>query len=318
MTLDADSGLSVAKRADTLTEAQAALYDRKVFGILEIPEGTTRDALKGDVARLPAYVDSAYLLIYRRMLQGISESVAAVTAGLATRDARPGGIADSLLAVTSPVAILPVPLFNPTGGYASYIVPAAFILILQQTLLLGSAMLAGIAFEQGGRLAHAARGSALAVSAHGLAHLVIYLPALLLYLVVLPRVYGFTAAGRLPDMFLLAATFVLATSFMGQAVGAWVKHRETAVVLFVATTLPQFFLVGVSWPVEAIPSVLRTAGLIFPSQRSIDGLVHINQMGASLSEVSRDWLAVLALALLYFLLAVSSAGVRRWRAARAA
>jgi hypothetical protein len=29
------------------------------------------------------------------------------------------------------------------GGYASYIVPAAFVLILQQTLLIGAAMLTG-------------------------------------------------------------------------------------------------------------------------------------------------------------------------------
>src|SRR5262245_4479609 len=61
MMLDADANLSVAVRADTLAEAQATLYDRKVFGILEIPAGTTHDVLKGDPGRLPAYVDSAYL-----------------------------------------------------------------------------------------------------------------------------------------------------------------------------------------------------------------------------------------------------------------
>src|SRR5262245_7330224 len=318
MTLDADASVSVAERADTLAQAQAALFNRKVFGILEIPAGTTRDVLKGDSARIPAYVDSAYLLVYRRLFQGISESVATVSGGLATHQARPGGVGDSLLAATSPAAILPVPLFNPTGGYASYIVPAAFLLIMQQTLLMGAAMLAGSTFEQGGTAAHVARGSAVAVIAHGLAHLIVYIPTLLLYLIVLPHVYGFTIAGRLPDLFLFAATFVLATSFMGQAVGAWVRHRETAVVLFIATSLPQLFLVGVSWPVEAIPPVLRAVGLVFPSERGIDGLVRINQMGASLSEVSRDWLAVLALVLLYFLLAVSSAGVRRWRSAHAA
>jgi ABC-2 type transport system permease protein len=123
--------------------------------------------------------------------------------------------------------------------------------------------------------------------------------------------------GRLPDLFLFAATFLLATSFMGQAVGAWARHRETVVVLFLATSLPQLFLVGVSWPVEAIPSALRFIGQIFPSERGIDGLVRINQMGASLADVTRDWLGVLALVLVYFVLAVSSTGIRRWRAAHA-
>jgi ABC-2 type transport system permease protein len=317
MTLDADANLTVAVRTDTLAEAQAALFDRRVFGILEIPDGTSRDLLKGDPARLPAYVDSAYFLVYTRTLQGIGESAATLTNTLTAHDGRPDGIGKSMLAAASPVAILPVPLFNPTGGYASYIVPAAFMLILQQTLLIGSAMLAGVAFETGGTVAQAARGTARAVLAQGFAHLLIYLPATLLYLVVLPHVYGFTMVGRLPDLFLFAATFLLATSFMGQAVGAWARHRETVVVLFLATSLPQLFLVGVSWPVEAIPPALRFVGQIFPSERGIDGLVRINQMGASLADVARDWLGVLALVLVYFVLAVSSTGIRRWRAAHA-
>jgi ABC-2 type transport system permease protein len=317
MTLDADASVEVAVRADTLAEAQAALFDRRIFGILEIPDGTTRDLLKGDPARLPAYVDSAYFLVYSRTLQGIAESAATLTSTLATNDARPDGIGQSRLAAASPVAILPVPLFNPTGGYASYVVPAAFILILQQTLLIGSAMLAGVAFETGGSMAQARRGTARAVLAQGFAHLLIYLPATLLCLVILPHVYGFTMVGRPPDLFLFAATFLLATSFMGQAVGAWVRHRETAVVLFIATTLPQFFLVGASWPVEAIPPALRFVGQIFPSEHGIDGLVRINQMGARLADVAQDWLGVLALALVYFVLAVSSTGIRRRRAAHA-
>ncbi|HTO83709.1 MAG TPA: ABC transporter permease [Methylomirabilota bacterium] len=316
-TLDADAALQVAVRADTLAEAQTALFGRRVFGIVEIPDGTTRDLLKGDPARLPAYVDSAYFLVYSRTLQGVSESAATLSNALATNDARADGTGKARLAVASPVAILPVPLFNPTGGYASYVVPAAFILILQQTLLIGSAMLAGVAFETGGSVAQAARGTARAVLAQGVAHLLVYTPATLLYLVVLPHVYGYTMAGRLPDLLLFAATVLLATSFMGQAVGAWVRHRETAVVLFIATSLPQFFLVGVSWPVEAIPPVMRFVGQIFPSEHGIDGLVRIDQMGAGLAEVAHDWIGVLVLMLAYFVLAVSSTGIRRWRLAHA-
>jgi ABC-2 type transport system permease protein len=316
-TLDADEAVRVAERADTLADAQQKLFGRRVFGILEIPAGTTRDVLKGDIARLPAYIDSAYFLIFSRSLQGVSEAVGTVAANSITHDARQGGIGESLLAVTSPATILSVPLFNPTGGYASYVVPAAFVLILQQTLLMGAAMLGGVAFESGGRAVQLARGSAVAVLGQGLAHLVVYIPALLLFLVILPRIYGFSTLGRLPDLCLFAGTFILATSFFGQAAGAWFKHRETAVVLFIATSLPQFFLVGLSWPVEAIPPVMRLIGSIFPSESAIDGMVRINQMGASLAEVSRDWLALLGLLLTYFLLAVTGAYLRHWRVAHA-
>jgi ABC-2 type transport system permease protein len=311
MTLDSDEAVAIAERSDTLAEAQQALYQRRVFGILEIPAGTTRDFLKGDMARLPVYVDSGYFLVFSRTYQGLAESVGAVALGRLSHDAREGGIGKSLIALRQPVDTLAVPLFNPTGGYASYVVPAAFILILQQTLLMGAAMLSGVAFETGGRRAQLARGSFQAVLAQGLAHLVIYIPALLLFLVILPRIYGFSTLGRLPDLVVFAVTFILATSFLGQAVGAWFKHRETAVVLFIATSLPQFFLVGLSWPVEAIPPVMRWFGQIFPSEAAIDGMVRINQMGASLADVSRDWVALLALLLGYFLVAVTSTHLRQ-------
>lgn len=317
MNLDADEAVQVAVRADTLAEAQAELFRRHVFGIIEIPSGTTRDFLKGDTARLPAHVDSAYFLVFSRALQGIVESAAALTLSAVSHDARSDGVAGRLIAEVSPAAILPVPLFNPTGGYASYVVPAAFVLILQQTLLMGAAMLGGVAFESGGWQARRARSSAVAVLGHAIAHLLVYVPALLLFLIVLPRVYGFSALGNLRELSIFAVTFILVTSLFGQAVGSWFKHRETPVLLFIATTLPQFFVVGLSWPVEAVPPILRAFGRIFPSEAAIDGLVRINQMGASLRDVLGDWTALIGLGAAYYLIAVLGTFLRRREIAHA-
>jgi ABC-2 type transport system permease protein len=47
-------------------------------------------------------------------------------------------------------------------------------------------------------------------------------------------------------------------------------------------------------------------GYIFPSNFAIDGMVRIDQLGASLWEVVRDWRGLWALAIIYFALAVIS------------
>ena len=86
--------------------------------------------------------------------------------------------------------------------------------------------------------------------------------------------------------------------------GACFKRRETAVVLFIATTLPQFFLVGVSWPAEAILPALRAVGRVFPTKSAISGLIRINQMGARLMEVAGNWTMLWILTGIYFSLAV--------------
>jgi ABC-2 type transport system permease protein len=224
-----------------------------------------------------------------------------LTSELVSRGARSdGSLVKAKLASSNPADVLLQPIFNPVGGYASYVVPAAFVLILQQTLLIGAAMLTGTALATGG-------GAFAGVFGRGIAHLTIYLPALALYLIVLPRIYGFSTLGNLPQIFALATVFLLATSFMGQAIGAWFTRPENATLLLLATSLPQFFTAGFAWPREAIPDVAIALGRMFPADSAIDGLVRINQLGASIWEVAHDWLGLWCLALGYFALAVISA-----------
>ncbi len=170
--LNADEALRVVAGPTTLVEAREALARRQVFGIVDIPEGTEREVLKGNQARVAAYVDSAYFLLYSRILEGISGASQAVGVEIASRGARTdGSLAHAALTRSSPVELISEPLYNPTGGYASYVVPAAFILILQQTLFMGAATLGGVAFESGGRMARRTRGGVRALIGQALAHL---------------------------------------------------------------------------------------------------------------------------------------------------
>jgi ABC-2 type transport system permease protein len=282
-----------------------------VFAILGIPQDTEKEVLKGNHARLAAYVDSAYFLLYNRMLQGISEASGSVNVDVASRGAREeGGLAHAALTRSSPVEILSEPLYNPTGGYASYVVPAAFILILQQTLLLGVATMGGVSSESGRRQE---REGVRAILGQAIAHLCLSLPGLALYLIILPRVFGFSTLGGLLDLLAMAIPFVLSVSFLAQFASLWFQRRETAVLLFIAASLPLFFTVGVSWPVEAIPDIIRDASRAFPSTSAIDGLVRINQMGATLHDVARDWASLWALVAIYGALAIGAALVFRRR-----
>src|SRR5215467_5820717 len=158
------------------------------------------------------------------------------------------------LASRSPAEVLLQPIFNPVGGYASFIVPAAFVLLLHQMLLIGASMLTVVALTQPGG------GAFATVLGRGIAHLTIFLPALALYFIVLPRLYGFSTLGHPLQLFALASVFVLATSFMAQAAGAWFKHPETPTLIFLGTSLPQLFLTGFSWPREAIPKPVLAVG----------------------------------------------------------
>jgi ABC-2 type transport system permease protein len=307
-TLDASGDLKVVARTETLADAQAVLDRGRAFAVVGIPPGSERDVLKGTTVHVPIYADATYLFMFRTTANGIAVAINTLSSELAAGGARTdGSLVKATLASTRPADVLMQPIFNPVGGYASYVVPAAFVLILQQMLLIGSAMLTVDAVVQAGSRAFAS------VLGRGIAHLTIYLPALLLYFFVLPRFYGFSTLGQPLQLLALASVFVLATSFMGQAVGAWFKRPETPTLIFLGTSLPQFFLTGFSWPREAIPKDALEAGYVFPSVFAIDGMVRIDQLGANLWEVARDWRGLWMLAVIYFALAVISAHLARRR-----
>jgi len=143
------------------------------------------------------------------------------------------------------------------GGYASYIVPAAFVLILQQTLLIGAAMLTGTALASAG-------GAFAGVLGRGVAHLTIYLPALALYLIVLPRSTAFPRS----DIF--------HKSSRSRPSSCWRRaswDRPSGLVHTAGERNPppacnqpaQFFTAGFAWPREAIPDAAIALGRMFPA-----------------------------------------------------
>jgi ABC-2 type transport system permease protein len=92
-------------------------------------------------------------------------------------------------------------------------------------------------------------------------------------------------------------------------VGIWFTRAENPTLIFLGTSLPQFFLAGFSWPREAIPKPVQAVGYVFPSDLAIDGIVRLDQLGANLWDVARDWAGLWLLAAVYFILAVISAAV---------
>ena len=167
---------------------------------------------------------------------------------------------------SSPVEVLTSRCSIRPAAMRSYIVPAAFMLILQQTLLMGVGDARRRRFERAAR-APAPRAAARARPGPGAS------PAGTAGRGALPdrsaadlRLLGHRP--QLGDLLALLLPFILSVSFLGQFVGTWFKRRETAVLLFIAISLPLFFLVGVAWPVEAIPPAAACrAASSFPAPR---------------------------------------------------
>ena len=220
--MNADEAITVKVGSDTIADAQAALDRHEVYAILAIPKDTESQVLRGDKARIAAYVDAAYFLLYSRTLQGISEAARrspttlrrvarGATAALSMRrwPAASRRSISFLNRCSTRQAAMRAMSSSRLSPYPSADA-AAWV-----------ASLGGAAYALGGADESLAWSGARAVFGQGLAHLCFALPGLALYLIVLPRVYGFSTLGRLEDLVLMAVPFVLSVSFLAQFVSAW-------------------------------------------------------------------------------------------------
>jgi electron transfer flavoprotein alpha subunit len=68
---------------------------------------------------------------------------------------------------------------------------------------------------------------------------------------------------------------------------------------------------------DFLPKLATALGRVFPADFAIDGIVRINQLGADIWDVPRDWIGLWSLALIYLALAIVSAFALKRRQAHA-
>jgi ABC-2 type transport system permease protein len=305
--VDATESMAIAKALPDLGSAEREVYARHVYGVLIVPRDFERELLHGRPSPIALYADASYFLMYQRVSGGVS--AVAKTFGTEVEAARLVGVGvDPALAVAAsdPMPLTTVPLFNPQGGYATYVLPAAFVLILQQTLLIGVGLLGTTPEGSVGaaRAGTAAAGPVARVVGKGLAYLALEAFILPLYLIALPYFYGVPRLGSVAAILTLAVPFVLSVGFLGLVVAAIFRNPLTVQLTLGAIGLPFFYLAGFAWPTEAIPKPVQAIATFVPSTTAIDGLVRVAQLGAPIADVRTQYLLLWGLVAFYGLIAV--------------
>jgi ABC-2 type transport system permease protein len=305
--VDATPDVVVTEQLPDLASAEREVYARRVSGILVIPQNFERELLHGRGSPVALYADASYFLIYQRVAGAVTAVARTVGAEIETFRLIAIGVDPAIaMAASDPMPLTAVPLFNPAGGYATYVLPAAFVLILQQTLLMGVGLLATM---QNGNSARESDGPdrprpIAIILGKLLAYLALEAVILPLYLIVLPVLYGVPRLGGIVPILIFAVPFVLSVAGLGLLVAGVFRRPIRVQLILAAAGLPLFMVSGFSWPGEAIPPVIRLASYLVPSTSAIDGFVKLSQLGAPLAAVSFEFLTLAALAVLYNLAAL--------------
>jgi ABC-2 type transport system permease protein len=294
--IDASADISVASVFADFPTAQREVFNRAASGVVVIPKYFERDLLHGRASPIAVYADASYFLIYQRVSGGINAVAQALGAEIEAARLVGLGIDPHIAsAATTPLRLTAVPLFNPQGGYATYVLPAAFVLILQQTLLIGVGLL-GTLGEQSPPVSGSAPQIILGKMC---AYLLLQAVILPIYLLVLPYFYGLPRLGSIAPLIVLSIPFVISVAGLGMILAAIFRNPLSVQLATAAIGLPLFFLAGFAWPAEAMPDWTRWLAMLVPSTSAIDGFVRVSQLGAPLHDIREQLLTLWGLAVLY-------------------
>ncbi len=263
------------------SEAKAALARREIEGYVLLPDGLKRDVLRGHGVVVPVLADGAYFLINKVVLSGFGEVLGTVSAGAELRQLQAKGASPlGAAASRSPLNLSLVALYNPTQGYGSYVVPAVAVLIIQQLMLIGTAMWVGTWFER-----RPAAETLATWAARTFAFACLGLLSAAWFFGPVFRFFDYGHSGNVAGAALLLLPYCWAIAAVGVALGALLADRERSMQALLCTSLPIAFLSGFSWPREALPAPLYALGDFIPAVVGIQTFVRLNQMGATLAEV---------------------------------
>lgn len=286
----------------SILEAQELYYQGKIFGIVYIPQGFESNITSGKQANIGLILDGSHLLLYRQVLEQVASE--ALTKG-ATIEAMSlvanGASEQSALATIEPISLDIHHLYNRSLGYGSFVMPSVVMVIIQQTLLIGLAM---IAARRRSRGLDTEPLTVTNILAKVFIYTVIYNINLTIILGVIWPIFGFPYSGKTMEIILFSTLYILASLSLALATAQFFKRREAPFMLLLWSSVPILLLAGVSYPREAYDPWLYNLGRILPSSSGVDGFIAIASRGATLQDTLPEIVTLVTLTIIYLTIAI--------------
>lgn len=315
--VDASPDVQIVSHCADMEEAKLMLKDRKAYGIIYIPEHFSDDIARGRQTQVSIFCDMSGLLYYKALLS--TNTYVSLDMNADIKMERSANTTDRQDEITAyPIEYEDIALYNPTNGFAAFLIPAVLILIIQQTLLLGIGLSVGTARERNRfkdlvPINRHYNGTLRIVLGKGLSYFMVYSLVAVYILCVVPWLFSLNQIAIPGVLTLFTLPYLAACIFFAMTASIAIRNRETCMLVFVFTSVPLLFLSGISWPGAAMPAFWRYFSYIFPSTFGINGYVRINSMGATLSEVSFEYQALWLQTGFYF---ITTCLVYRWQILR--
>ncbi len=282
------------------TEAVDKLYRLDVQGFLIIPKGFEANLKKGEGSDVRIFLNTSRFLPSNDINKGLTNVFLTVGAGVRLKYYQASGLTYKY-AMENAAPVLPEihSVYNVNNNYGDFLLPGLFLLILQQTLLIGLGE--SIADERkhkniGKWIAMAGGNVFKAMHAKGLFYILHYFAMTFFFLVVVFHAFNVSIGSQYLYLALISFVFIMAVFYYTMFFSSFFKTPGGLMEFYAFTTYPIFLVTGYSWPKTEMPLILQWIADSIPTTPFFNAFLEITQQNTPADKLNSYLIHLLILA----------------------
>lgn len=289
--VDATGDVQIISHCQDMEEAKAMIHHRDAYCLIYIPKDFAKDVAEHRQTTVELYSDMSGILYYKAVLSSCTEVSLDMNKEIKAQMI-PGATEQQISAFQYPIEYQYVPLFNTQSGFATFLIPAVLMLIIQQTMVLGVGMMAGEEREKVRK--HIAsdwiigKNPVEILIGQSTVIFTIYVMIAVYLVCIVPPLFNLVHIWRWQTLLAFMVPYIASCVFFSIALSSIAHDRESFIIMFVFLSVPLLFASGISWPSSNIPIFWKGFSWLFPSTFGINGYVRITEMGATLEDVQHE------------------------------
>ncbi len=284
--LNATQGVKIYAQSQSLPQAISLMKSARVKGIVTLPPDFTQRIISGDEACFAVNETTTSFLYYLTIQKAIASAMQQTNNNLRTATVGTLPLLQQYtIAQTPGVNYDHVIMYNSNGGYGSYLLPIALIIIIFQTMLMSGGILAGY-----GRISPL---KFIPILAGGYFLLSFFIVGLV------PGIFNLPQLAAPWELYLFIALLIITTGAFIGAVTPLFKDPEEVMLYVPFFSVGLIFLSGSSFPLNQIPFLWQTIHYLVPTSPGIIGYIKLNSMGGSLLDAAPQIITLLVQLIVY-------------------
>jgi ABC-2 type transport system permease protein len=276
------------------------------MGIVIIPSGFEKQQKKKLQSKIHVATNNTRFMVASDINRAVADIISNYGYTSTTETFQKAGFStDQAKKMAEPIHPVVVNCFNITESYGDAMIAALFIIILQQSLLIGVAL--SMAAENEDKaipvlLKTSKNSPFVLLLGKGCLYLLLYASYVVFYFTFHAQLYKVPFFGSYTALSVLFMLLFPVIIIMGLFFGSFFKTRLMALIVLMVSAYPIFLVSGYAWPFQSLPPFLQYAAELLPSTPFFSAYTVCTKMGGALVEIIPQILHLIVLTAIYYVL----------------